>query len=265
MNKLIVFSVFLLACKGSGVEEKILQEAPTCTVINSSEDNTSLRINSPEGFFRISIDSNSFAYYLRNTKLKPSGSKVILYNGTPKANQNIHAAVLKLDVGSRDLQQCADAVMRLRGEYLYNQSRNDEIAFNFVSDGKPRYFLDHSDGKNDYKSFRSYMNYIFAYSNTRSLYGQLKKVDNYNDMQIGDVFIQTGNPYGHAVIVMDMAENISGQKVFLLAQSYMPAQSIHILKNLNDDSISPWYLLDEEDEAIVTPEWVFNKGDLRRF
>ena len=50
-------------------------------------------------------------------------------------------------------------------------------------------------------------------------------------MQIGDVFIKGGFP-GHAVVVLDMAENDrTGQRVFLLAQSYMPAQDIHIMKN----------------------------------
>ena len=45
-------------------------------------------------------------------------------------------------------------------------------------------------------------------------------------MQIGDVLIQGGSP-GHAVIVVDMAENpATGEKLYLLAQSYMPAQDI---------------------------------------
>ena len=84
------------------------------------------------------------------------------------------------------------------------------------------------------------------------------------DMKIGDVFIQTGNPYGHAVIVVDMAENPdSGEKVYMLAQSYMPAQDIQILVNRKNSLYSPWYLLDEN--SIETPEWRFNKNDLKRF
>ncbi|MBN2610182.1 MAG: hypothetical protein JXB00_01355, partial [Bacteroidales bacterium] len=53
-------------------------------------------------------------------------------------------------------------------------------------------------------------------------------------------------------------------KVFLLAQSYMPAQDIQILKNPNDKSISPWYSLDFEGD-LITPEWTFKKTDLKRF
>jgi hypothetical protein len=62
-----------------------------------------------------------------------------------------------------------------------------------------------------------------------------------------------------------MAVNrISGEKVFMLAQSYMPAQDIHILKNLSERNISPWYRIPLENE-INTPEWIFYKQDLYRF
>ena len=86
-----------------------------------------------------------------------------------------------------------------------------------------------------------------------------------DDIQIGDVFIQKGNPYGHAIIVIDMAKNKKkGNKIFMLAQSYMPAQEIHILKNLNNSDLSPWYDTDFVDE-LLTPEWTFRKEDLKRF
>jgi hypothetical protein len=50
--------------------------------------------------------------------------------------------------------------------------------------------------------------------------------------------------------------------VFLLAQGYMPAQSVHVLKN--PASASPWYALDFGAE-LRTPEWTFRRTDLRRF
>jgi hypothetical protein len=108
------------------------------------------------------------------------------------------------------------------------------------------------------------MDYVFSYANTRSLNQELSPVTNILEMQIGDVFIQTGNPYGHAVIVVDMAENPeTNEKVFMLAQSYMPAQDIQILVNRNHTGISPWYELGEDQ--IDTPEWTFYSGDLKRF
>ncbi|MEA3450960.1 MAG: DUF4846 domain-containing protein, partial [Bacteroidota bacterium] len=74
-----------------------------------------------------------------------------------------------------------------------------------------------------------------------------------------------GRPYGHSVMVVDMAENIkTGEKIFLIVQSFMPAQSIHILKNFNNSSLNPWYSLNF-GEKLYTPEWTFTKDDLLRF
>jgi hypothetical protein len=85
---------------------------------------------------------------------------------------------------------------------------------------------------------------------------------NENALQIGDVFIQGGSP-GHAVIVVDMAQNKQkGEKKFILAQSYMPAQEIQILKNPKGEGV--WFS-DRELDPLETPEWTFSIGSLKRF
>jgi hypothetical protein len=85
------------------------------------------------------------------------------------------------------------------------------------------------------------------------------------DMRIGDVFVQGGTP-GHAVIVVDMAvHRETGKKLYMLAQSYMPAQNIQVLANPNDKGLNPWYVLDDQQEDIRTPEWTFTIRDLKRF
>ena len=76
------------------------------------------RIAPPSGYVRETCSDNSFTTYLRNLPLLPKGSKVLLYNGKEKANQAAVFAVVDMEIGNRDLQQCADAVIRLRAEYL---------------------------------------------------------------------------------------------------------------------------------------------------
>ncbi len=221
-------------------------------------------IEPPTGFQRISADPNSFAAYLQQLPIKQGDGKVYLYDGQLKGNQSAQFAILDIDVGTRDLQQCADAAMRLRGEYLFHEKQYDDIHFNFLGDGLPRYFKAYANGDYSYQKFRKYMDYIFAYANTRSLHAEMIPVA-VEDMQIGDVFIQTGNPYGHAVTVIDIAENLnSGERVFMLCQSYMPAQDIHILKNPNDRAKSPWYSASFLN-ILTTPEWDFGLTDLRRY
>ncbi len=257
INIVLLGMVFLCqACAQSGEAKKEGIELSGTTIKE--------RIKVPNGFYRQKTDERSFGHYLQNLKLLPDGAKVIYFNGIRKPNQKHHVAVIEMDVGTRDLQQCADAIMRLYAEFRFSKKNYDKIAFNFVSDGKPRYYLDYAKNDTSYKVFRKYMNYVFSYANTRSLYYQLKKVEDIRNMETGDVFIQTGNPYGHAVIVVDMAYNPdTGEKIFLLAQSYMPAQSIHVLANHGNKQLSPWYKMDEDE--INTPEWTFNKEDLRRF
>ena len=68
---------------------------------------------------------------------------------------------------------------------------------------------------------------------------------------------------GHAMIVMDVAENPKTKdKAFLLAQSYMPAQDIHIVRNPIGGA---WYRLEALGNQLNTPEWTFPLTALHRF
>lgn len=211
----------------------------------------------PQGYERVNADKNSFAAYLRTIHLKHSNT-VYLFNGRPKANQTAQFAVLDIPVGNKDLQQCADAVMRLRSEFLFQQNRFNEIVFydnnHTAYSFTPPYSRDH---------FEKYLLGVFAACGTASLSKQLNKVDDFNAIQPGDVLIKGGSP-GHAVIVMDVAVNNRGEKAYLLAQSYMPAQDIHILKNPLYSSPQPWYKI-TGNEIVPTPEWTFTKNELKRW
>ena len=57
---------------------------------------------------------------------------------------------------------------------------------------------------------------------------------------------------------------LSGEKVFMLAQSFMPAQDMHILKNPLSEKISPWYPL-AFGSILKTPEWSFTSHNVYRF
>ncbi len=247
---------------------------------NSSEA-ISERIAPPENFQRVAAADSSFAYWLQHLPVKAGNPTVMLFDGRRKPNQTAQVAVIDIDTGSRDLQQCADAVIRLRAEYLYSRQQLAKIHFNFTSGDRADYLqwqkgyrpvIRGNDVRwqksaapaENYRSFKRYLNIIFSYAGTASLTRELVPVNDINQIQIGDVFIQGGFP-GHAVIVVDMAENSrTGEKCFLMAQSYMPAQDMHILRNPNDPALSPWYSTNFQG-SLETPEWTFKKGDLKRF
>jgi len=252
----------------------------TKSLINIAGTTITERIKEPDGYIRAVHQDNSFGYYLSNFPLKKHGEKVLLYDGNEKYRQDVHAAVLDIDVGTKDLQQCADAVMRLRAEYLYKQKRFNDISFNFTNGFKASYakwiqgnrisvkgnkvtWYKGAEPGNNQKIFNAYLQTVFSYAGTLSLSKELKKKA-LKDLDVGDVFIIGGSP-GHAVIVVDLATHLkTNAKIFCVAQSYMPAQSIHVLKNFNNSEISPWYHL-KEGETLKTPEWDFQPGSLYSF
>jgi hypothetical protein len=236
------------------------------------------RILPPAGFSRIAAIPHSFATYLRSIPLKPHNTPVRCFDGSLKTNQSAQAAVLDVSVGASDLQQCADAVMRLRADYLYNEKKYADIRFDFTNGFRAGYdiwrngksiqvkenrcsWVNASYANNSEVSYRLYLQKVFTFAGTLSLSRQLTPVANLNQIKAGDVWIRGGSP-GHAVIVMDVAVDGQGKKVFLIAQSYMPAQDIHVLKNPANEDLSPWYAVDEIETELYTPEYTFHKSEL---
>lgn len=230
----------------------------------------------PPGFSRVEQPASSMGAWLRSLPLKDSNT-VHLFNGTPKRNQAAQAAVLDLDSGSKDLQQCADAVMRLRAEFLRSAGREDQVCFRFTSGhaaawkewkagGRPKVkgskvqWAKTAPPDASYEQFRKYLDTVFQFAGSASLSKELHPRD--AGVEPGDVFIQGGHP-GHAVMVVDVAVDPGGRRIFLLAQSYMPAQDIHVLKNPQDADLSPWFALPEGD--LDTPEWRFPDAHPMRF
>ncbi len=250
---------------------------PNSALIVASGKTIQERFLVPAGFERVSAESTSFGQYLRRLPLKAHGAEVKYFDGSVKTNRGVYEAVVDIDVGTRDLQQCADACMRLRAEYLFGRGRYDEIHFNFASGfradypkwaegyrvvvvGNVAHWVKSAQPSRSYADFRKYMDVVFSYANTVSLAEEMKSVGT-GDMAIGDVFVDKG----HALMVVDMAQSATGnKKLFMIAQSYMPAQDIQVLSNPGSPDISPWYELDF-GETLRTPEWTFTSGDLHRF
>jgi hypothetical protein len=208
----------------------------------------------PSGYKRISVQRNSFGCWLRNIALKRSRI-VYLYDGSAKKDQTMQFAVLDLSIGNKDLQQCADAVMRLRAEYFFSQNKFDEI--NFRDNNNTHYKFSAPHYRNH---FDQYLENVFRHCGTLSLERELHPIRNIDDVQPGDVLIQGGSP-GHAMLVIDMAKNNEEKKVFLLMQGYMPAQDIHIVVNPSKPNLNPWYEL--SNDTCYTPGWIFPPDHFR--
>lgn len=248
-------------------------------LINEEGKTVSSRVLLPEGYKRVVYSKGSFQEYLQNYKLKPFGSKIINYDGSKYFWQQGHIGILEVPVPKNGLQQCADALIRIRSEYLWKTNQKDKIGFNFTSGhycswkryaagyrpkikGNKVTFHKTATPNTSKSNFYKYLNLIYTYSGTLSLFNELKPVKA-KDLKVGDMLIIGGTP-GHIAMLADEAINNKGKKLFLLFQGNTPAQSVHMVKNLEDPSISPWYEL-KDNEVIPVSNYTFYDSKFVRF
>lgn len=235
----------------------------------------------PTGFTRVDVPRGSFGEFLRTLPLQPEGAPVVDYRGNALYDHGRHpaiVAVVDLDIGSDDLQHCADAIVRLHAEWRYGLGDRD-LVYRTVS-GAPlsyrRYVAGERalfDGKNlvfrraaaprkdDHALFRQWLDDVFSWAGTASLERDGQKIASLSDVAAGDFFVMSGAPFGHAVLVLDVARDERGRLALLLGQSYMPAQSFQILARGG----SPWFVVEPSDASVSTPFWrPFPATSLRR-
>jgi hypothetical protein len=252
---LIAVTILLLFCKGNKISYIKRPESLTIALVEALPM-TVAEISLPPGFKRLDANETSFTQWLRQVKLKKDKT-VYLYDGRIKSNQQAQFAVLDISVGKDNLQQCADAVMRIRAEYLFSIHQFEQIIFIDNEAAIYRFTAPYT-----HEHLIQYLQKVFGMCGTASLSKQMNPVK-LEEIQPGDVLLRGGFP-GHAVIVMDVAVNNKGQKTYLLAQSYMPAQDIHILKNDANKDGSPWYQITGA-QHIETPEYIFSTLELKRW
>lgn len=242
-------------------------------------DTLEQRFPAPTGFVRVKLEKDSFGAFLRALPLAPPGTPVKSFAGTTlhEATHPNIAAVVAIDVGKSDLQQCADSVIRMHAEWQWSIGKRDE---HYLTAGGPemsfakyvagdRYVW--SQGKLALKkvpsiaathpAFRSWLDQVFGAANTGSLAKEAKPID-VKELQPGDFVVVAGVPFGHAVLVLDLARDASGKRVALLGQGYMPAQSYQVLRPSKAET---WFAIDEASGKLATPFWPpFSFTALRR-
>ncbi len=227
-------------------------------LVVKTENVLNKRFRPPEGFHRVEYPEGSFAAWLQSLPLKAYGQPPLLYDGERKLSPTV-ASVLDMRIGKKDLQQCADTVMRLRAEYLYEKGEYSRISFHFVVGFEcswdkwragyriagpvetPRW-VKKEEPSDSRETFDAYLDMVYTRSSTLSL-GTLDMIPaDPNDMQVGDAFVRPGAP-GHTVIIADMAVNpVTQEKYIITAEGMIPAQQPQITNGL-DLTTGPWILV----------------------
>lgn len=287
MKKLVLLGVIiivagvLLTSKKTAVVAKTAKTYFTSpSLVKKEGDSVSTRVITPDGFTRTQYPVGSFASFLQDFRLQTHGSKVVNYDGSDYVYQAGHVGVFDLSVPDNGLMQCADALMRLRAEYLWETNQQEKIGFNFTSghycswtkyaqgyrpiiNGNQVRFSK-SAGKDFSKpNFYNYLNLIYTYAGTQSMADELVAVTDPLTLEVGDMMVSPGFP-GHIVIIADKAVHTDGSILLIFAQGNTPAQTVHILKNSNDNKLSPWHEIPSGDSYTI-PTYRFNNFRFIRF
>ncbi len=239
----------------------------------------SARLPPPAGFALDAAAPGSYAAWLRHLPLLPTGTPVRSFAGRTivAAGNASLAAVVDLDLSPHDRQQCADTIMRLRGEYLFSVGKAAETRFLWAGgkrfgfaewrrglrpekQGRGWSFEAKAPASDGYKAFRSYLEFMFSWTGTLHQAGE--PAVRFADLRAGDFLIKGGSP-GHAVIILDLARDAGGRVRALIGQGFMPAQDLHVLRGSDG---SAWFEL-RADRPIAIPLWwgSFSWAQLRRF
>jgi len=239
------------------------------------------RFPAPAGYQRMSVPSDSFGEWLRGLPTAPGKAVVRSYAG--KEIPAPAAAVVPIDIGSGNIQQCADSILRLHAEYQWKRGTADALSIHFTS-GDESNWKDWREGErfevagsrvkrikvgavsNTHREFRKWLQHSFLYAGTQSLKLDAQPVPITEALQPGDFFVTPGSP-GHAIIVLDVAEAPGKPPVALMGQGFMPAQSFHVLKDQGDHVIDGWFVLPTKPEdRLVNPSWSsFPRNSALRF
>jgi hypothetical protein len=244
-------------------------------------DSLEAHFPTPPGYQRVAVAPGSFGEWLRGLPLAASGTPVLNNSGEVvyPGDDPYVAAVIAIDVGAGDLQQSADAVMRLHAEWLWASEKPDAISYRSASKldmpfsrwakgqrllpAGPNVFwvVKNKPREATYNDFRQYMDAVMLWSNNFSLATRANHVSDPAQLTAGDFFLQLRGK-GHALLVLDVAQKPTGERVALLGQALQsPAQSMHVMRL---GQATAWFSMRPPNHVLTPRADEFTWADLQR-
>lgn len=193
----------------------------------------------PSGYTRVEYQAGGFTHWIQHLPLKESTDIIGCRNQIiSSADQFVWAVVdMPLLFVSQNLEQCADYCMRFWAEYHRAKNLLDRL-YLFDYNGNRKMFRDSG------KTFRRFLQWSFAYSNSHSLKRGCAEIQS-DELSPGDMLVQnqTGG-VGHVSMILDVCVNKDGAKLYLVGYSFMPAQEFHIEKANDFDGVAGWFTLE---------------------
>lgn len=224
----------------------------------SSQKKNISNIPTPEGYIRKEYAEGTFSKWVQSLPFKEDNqvlsfdSSIIQY-----AYYHMYGVIDMPLLFKADLEQCADYCMRFWAEYHKSRNKLDKLYLFDYSGNKKKF-------KDSKKSFKSFLKWAFAYSNSFSLKKGCMKIT-VDKLKPGDMIVQnrTGG-IGHVSMIMDMCESGEGERLYLIGYSFMPAQEFHVEKADEKYGKGGWFSVDGYFRYLS--EFLdFGKPVLRRF
>jgi len=113
------------------------------------------------------------------------------------------------------------------------------------------------------RAFDDFLRFVMTYANTASIKRDWP-VAGARDLRIGDVLVQPGCPgtgLGHLSIVIDLCENVSGERLYLFIDGFTPARMPVVRQRLQGEPASVWMTPEQYQEYQIQFGW----GTFHRF
>jgi hypothetical protein len=234
----------------------------------------------PEGLSAEPVAGGTFGAWLGGLPVDPARTTPHTSRGMPTLSPS--AGIIVLDVGEKDLQQCADSILRLHAEWAWSRggSARQAIAYHFTS-GHRASWADWTAGREwqvrgsevirakgsprtpSRQQFRLYLEQVFIYAGTRSLPADTRELTAAEAPEAGDILVNPGSP-GHAVLLLRTARGDDGDLYALLGEGWMPAQEFHVVRDRLRDRV--WMPLPTANQDLTIPGVAtFDADSVRRF
>lgn len=244
-------------------------------------DSLEARFPTPPGYQRVANAPGSFGEWLRGLPLAAEDTPVVNNTGDTvfKAGDDYVAAVVAIDVGAGDLQQSSDAIVRLNAEWLWASDKQDAISYRsaskldmpfsrwakgqrLIASGPNVFWVVKGKPKDaTYDDFRQYIDAVMLWTNSVSLATRATHVADAKDLTAGDFFLQTRGK-GHALLVLDIAQKPTGERVALLGQAQQsPAQSFHVIRLGRETA---WFSMRPPNPVLTRRSDEFSWDELER-
>ena len=154
-------------------------------------------------------------------------------------------------------EQCADACMRLKAEYLYQTGQYKRLNFKTSTASPCATAVGHRE-----KPFTA----ISADS-------MVLPVPSHSAARCSPVHWQISNPVtslstpemADCLVMPSSLSNKNGKKAFLLVEGNTPARDIHLIRNLENPFRSPWFISDGSEKRFLLCITPFKATDLRHY